>query len=233
MDNRSAILAAAAELLESSPNGDISTRAVGERAGVQQPVIYRLFGDKDSLLAAVVDHGFAEYLAAKRAAVPTDDPVADLKRGWDGHTRFALDHPNVYRLMYTPRLTSPPQAVREALELLHGVLERVARAGRLTVEPRPAADIVMAANSGVALALLNRPEAERDPDLSARVRDIVLPGILTPDPDADPAAVPLSVAQAATTLGALLRSDRPGSFSPAEFALLTEWLTHLATHTNP
>ncbi|MCC8246798.1 TetR/AcrR family transcriptional regulator [Saccharothrix luteola] len=237
MDNRSAILAAATELLETSPNGDISTRGVGEKAGVQQPVIYRLFGDKDSLLAAVVDHWFAQYLAAKRAAVPTEDPVADLRRGWDGHTRFALDHPNVYRLMYTPRLSSPPQAVREANELLRGVLERIAQVGRLAVEPDRAADVVMAANTGVALSLLNRPEADRDPELSVRVREIVLPGILTPEPDADPADTPPSVAQAvaqaATTLGALLRSNRPESFSPAEFALLTEWLTHLATPTKP
>ncbi|MCE7000713.1 TetR/AcrR family transcriptional regulator [Saccharothrix sp. S26] len=233
MDNRSAILAAAAELLEASPNGDISTRAVGERAGVQQPVIYRLFGDKDSLLAAVVDHGFAQYLAAKRAATPTDDPVADLRRGWDGHTAFALAHPNVYRLMYTPRLTSPPRAVREAHDLLRGVLERIARIGRLTADPDRAADIVMAANTGVALSLLNRPETDRDPDLSTRVREIVLPGILTPDPDIDPTTTSPTVAQAATTLGALLRSNRPGQFSPAEFALLTEWLTHLATPPNP
>jgi AcrR family transcriptional regulator len=233
MDNRSVILAAATELLENSPNGDISTRGVGEKAGVQQPVIYRLFGDKDSLLAAVVDHGFAQYLADKRAAVPTEDPVADLRHGWDGHTRFALDHPNVYRLMYTPRLTTPPQAVREANALLRGVLERIARIGRLSVEPDRAADVVMAANTGVALSLLNRPEVDRDPELSVRVREIVLPGILTPEPDADPTAIPLTVAQAATTLGALLRSDRPESFSPAEFALLTEWLTHLATPTKP
>ncbi len=233
MDHRSAILTAAADLLETSPNGDISTRAVGEKAGVQQPVIYRLFGDKDSLLAAVVDHGFAQYLADKRAAVPTDDPVADLRRGWDGHTRFALDHPNVYRLMYTPRLTSPPQAVREAHGLLRGVLERIARIGRLATEPDRAADVVMAANSGVALALLNRPGADRDPELSIRVRDIVLPGILTPEAGADPTTTAPTVAQAATTLAALLRSDRPKSFSPAESALLTEWLTHLATTTNP
>ncbi|MGW4111420.1 TetR/AcrR family transcriptional regulator [Actinosynnema sp. NPDC004786] len=229
MDNRSAILSAASELLETSPNGDISTRAVGEKAGVQQPVIYRLFGDKDRLLAAVVDQGFAEYLAAKRAAVPTDDPVADLRRGWDDHTRFALDHPNVYRLMYTPRLTSRPAAVREAHALLRGMLERIAHVGRLAVDPDLAAEIVLSTNSGVALALLNRPETDRDPALSVRVREIVLPGILTPEPDTDPATVPLTVAQAATTLAALLRADQPKSFSPAELGLLTQWLTYLAT----
>jgi AcrR family transcriptional regulator len=228
MDNRSLILEAAAELLEASSDGDISTRGVAERAGVQQPVIYRLFGDKDSLLSAVVDRGFARYLAAKRAAVPTADPVADLRRGWDEHTRFALEHRHVYRLMYTPGLASVPRAVGEAQELLREVLERVALAGRLAVEPERAAEIVLSANTGVALALLTRPGMHRDVQLSTQVREIVLAGILTPEPDAAPPATPLTTRQAATTLGALFRSDPPESFSPAERALLTEWLIRLA-----
>ncbi|MEU4744824.1 TetR/AcrR family transcriptional regulator [Actinosynnema sp. NPDC023658] len=228
MDHRSAILEAATELLEASPSGDISTRGVGDRAGVQQPVIYRLFGDKDGLLAAVVDHGFGRYVAAKRAAEPSDDPVADLRRGWDEHTRFALEHPNLYRLMYTPKLASRPQAVGEAHDLLRAVLERIARIGRLTIEPARAADIVMSANSGVALALISRPEAHRDVALSTQVREIVLPGILTPEPDTDRTPAPPTTAHAATTLGALLRSGPPGTFSPAELQLLTEWLLRLA-----
>ncbi|WP_349307236.1 TetR family transcriptional regulator [Rhodococcus sp. IEGM 1379] len=31
-------------------------------SGVGAPALYRQFGDKDGLLAAVVDAGFAEYL---------------------------------------------------------------------------------------------------------------------------------------------------------------------------
>ena len=50
------IIEAAADLLAQSPSGDISTRAVCEAAGVQQPALYRLFGDKEGLLAATVDH---------------------------------------------------------------------------------------------------------------------------------------------------------------------------------
>ncbi|MCI2423007.1 TetR/AcrR family transcriptional regulator [Saccharopolyspora sp. K220] len=233
MNNGSRILEAATELLESSPDGEISTRGVSEKAGVQQPVIYRIFGDKDGLLTAVANHGFAQYLAAKRAAVPTSDPVADLRRGWDGHTRFALEHPHVYRLMYAPGLASAPQAVGEAHELLRAVLERVAQAGRLTIELDRAAEIVIAANSGVALALITRPETHRSAELSVQVRDVVLHSILTPEPDADSPSAPVAVPQAATTLGALLRSARPESFSRAERELLAEWLTRLAHSTNP
>jgi hypothetical protein len=34
--------------------------------GGQAPAIYRLSGDKDGLLEAVAEHGFATFLAAKR-----------------------------------------------------------------------------------------------------------------------------------------------------------------------
>jgi AcrR family transcriptional regulator len=62
MNTRSLIIEATADLLAQSPNGDVSTRAVCEAAGVQQPVLYRLFGDKDGLLSATVDYVWDQYL---------------------------------------------------------------------------------------------------------------------------------------------------------------------------
>ncbi len=102
---------------------DISTwAAVCEAAGVGAPALYRQFGDKEDLLAAVVDFGFEQCLASKRAAVPSDDPVQDLRDGWHNHVEFALENPNHYRLLYSPgpsrphrrrpstcRRTAPPQ----------------------------------------------------------------------------------------------------------------------------
>ncbi|GGV80915.1 MULTISPECIES: TetR/AcrR family transcriptional regulator [Streptomyces] len=231
MDNRSKIIEAAAELLEASPTGQVATRSVAEKAGVQQPVIYRLFGDKDRLLAAVVDHGFEQYLGAKRAAEESADPVADLRRGWDQHTQFALEHPNLYHLMTAPGPTVAPRAIGEMRTLLRGVLERVAQAGRLAVEPGRAVEIVMSANTGVALALLARPDEQRDIGLSRQVREIVLAGVLTPGPAHRTPAESVTVPRAATTLAALLRSDPPESFTAAERALLAEWLTRLAQDT--
>ena len=57
---------------------DISTRAVCEAVGAGAPVLYRLFGDKNGLLAVVVDRVFARHLSSKRAQWPSDDPVDDL-----------------------------------------------------------------------------------------------------------------------------------------------------------
>src|ERR1700744_4972475 len=114
MDTRSLIIDAAADLLAGSLTGAISTRAVCEAAGVQQPVLYRIFGDKDGLLAATVDHVWDGYLATKRAAPKSDDPLADLRAGWDSHVAFALAHPNAYKLLYAPALRATPSSAEAA-----------------------------------------------------------------------------------------------------------------------
>ena len=221
MTTRSLIIRRAAELLAASPNGDVSTRAVCEAAGVGQPVIYRLFGDKEGLLAAVADCVWGEYLDSKRAAVPSADPLQDVRDGWDNHTAFALAHPHAYRLVFATALSSPPDAAEEAMSLLQGILEKLAAQGRLRLGPAEAARIVMAANSGIALALILRPSQFSDPSLSALTREATLNTIVsdteTPAGNAiETAAVTLQAGLTGTTM-----------FTPAESSLLTEWLTRI------
>ncbi|AVT32223.1 TetR family transcriptional regulator [Plantactinospora sp. BC1] len=232
MDTRTRILRAAADLLARSPEADLLTRAVCEAAGVGAPVLYRQFGDKEGLLAAVVDYGYEQYLSDKRAAVPSDDPVRDLRNGWDNHVSFALENPNFYRLMYSPGLSTPPAAATEAHQLLLGVLERCAAAGRLRISPQLAAQMVMPATVGVALLLITRPTIYTDAaQVSARVREAVVTAIVTPDPSAgrERTAEPGGeVAVAAANLGALLPTLPDSPLSAAETGLLLEWLTRLA-----
>ncbi|NEB03983.1 TetR/AcrR family transcriptional regulator [Streptomyces sp. SID13726] len=230
MDAREKILEAATELLAGASAADVSTRAVCEKAGVGAPMLYRLFGDKAGLLAAVVDRGFEQYLASKRAARPGEDPVADLRSGWDTHMRFALEHPHHYRLMYSPELTVPPAAAQEAHDLLHGILERCAAEGRLTVPPALATQMIMSANVGAALSALTRPEQYADAKYSQRLRDAVLDSVTRPAgtaEDAGAAREGSSVPVAAATLAARLRADLPPTFTPAESALLQQWLEKL------
>jgi AcrR family transcriptional regulator len=228
---RTRILTAAAELLDRSRDADISTRAVCEAAGVAAPALYRHFGDKDGLMAAVVDHGFEQYLAAKRQAPPAADPVEDIRNGWNTHVGFALAHPMVYRLMYSPSLTTMPAAAAEAFGILEGHLEACAAAGRLRVSPPVAAQIIMSANIGLALNLVTQPDLYTDPDLSSRVRDAVHAAVLTPPPPpstpgtaADPETLPAVAAQ----LGALVRTAPPEALTPAEISLLRQWLATLS-----
>lgn len=219
----------AAELLAESPHGDISTRAVCEASGVTQPVLYRLFGDKDGLLAAVVDHVWDQYLAMKRAATPSPDPLADLYAGWDSHLRFALDHPHAYRLLFGAGMRSPGGAADEAMAILRGHLERLAAQGRLRVTPDEAARIVLAANSGVALALLLRPAAYPDRAVSRSMRETVYRSLLTDPPRAEAEDDGRFVA--ATALRAqLVATTTDGVLTAGEATLLDEWLTRIQAH---
>ena len=221
MDTKSALISKATELLAASKTGDISTRAVCDAVGVGQPVLYRIFGDKDGLMAAVVDEAWSAYIASKRRAEASNDPVEDLRHGWDNHTAFALANPHAYRLLFATPLTTRPSSLDQAMELLLGILRRVAEQGRLRVSPEEAARIVMAANSGIALGLILRPEQYSGMNASDEVRDATLRSILaeTTTLEADAPSV------AATTLQAHLADT--DAFTPAEAALLTEWLTRL------
>ncbi len=233
VSTKARILEVAAALVAESPDGDVSTRAVCEAAGVGAPALYRHFGDKEGLLSAVVDHGWEQYLATKRDRRPGTDPLQDLRDGWDTHTEFALRNPNLYRLMNSPVMRTPPAAAVESHEILTSDLRRAAEQGRLRLAPELAAQMIMSANVGVALMLVSRPASFTDASLSRRVRDAVHAVVFTPDaaeprtPAADGAEGP-QVPATAARLGALLCQSPSPALSPAETGLLGEWLDRLS-----
>ncbi|QIS04324.1 TetR family transcriptional regulator [Nocardia brasiliensis] len=222
---RERILAAAADLLANGGTEAVSTRAVAAAANVQAPTLYRLFGDKQRLLDAVTAHGFEQYLAQKKSLTPTNDPVEDLRRGWDSHVEFGLTHPAFYVLMYgVPQPERRPATAAETNRLLRAVLERIAVAGRLRMPAEAAAGLIHATNTGVTLSLIATPSGDRDPELSARTREIILAAVTTgPDSDHRNAAL----ATRALSLEAML-TDQARPLSAAETALLHEWLLRIA-----
>jgi AcrR family transcriptional regulator len=224
-DLRVRMLEAAESLLNASPDRDISTRAVCDAVGVGAPTLYRQFGDKNGLLSAVVDYGFDRYLSMKRAAKPSADPVADLLSGWDSHVTFALAHPAVYRLMFSPSFEQVPKAAQEALGLLQDILERCAEAGRLQIAPASAAQTIMSASVGVALSLVTQPETYTDPEMPRRVRDAVFGALLVDPPTTDGDT---SLATAAVQLATKLKTAPAGTLTAAETGLLKEWLDRLS-----
>lgn len=218
------------KLLDASSDRDVSTRAVCEAVGVGAPVLYRLFGDKNGLLRAVVDHGFERYLAEKRAAPASSNAVQDLREGWDGHIAFALAHPAVYRLMFSPAFATQPRAAAEALELVGSVLERCAAEGRLAIRPELAAQAVLSANIGVALNLVTQPTAYDDPGLSDRVRDAVIERVTLESPVTGGSTYQQSLQRTALQLRAQLGADVATGLQPVETALLLHWLDTMETY---
>ena len=219
---RERIVAAARRLLAAGGRDAVSTRAVSAEAGVQAPTLYRLFGDKQGLLDAVADDAFRAYLAAKDTQEPSDDPVADLRAGFDGHIAMGLAEPALYALMYADPQPGPPTAaVRAAWAALEARVHRVAAAGRLGVGEPLAAALLHAVGSGTTFALIATPEDRRDPALAVAARDAVLAAITT---DA-PAAPTPGPAGAAVALRAVL--DDTAALTTPERALMVEWLDRI------
>lgn len=228
---REQIIKAAAKLLAQGGKEAASTRAVSAAAGVQAPVIYRHFGDMRGLLDAVAQATLAGYVRRKTARQPGDDPVEDLRAGWDQHVAFGLEHPAVYALVYgDPAATAASPMAREGFATLLKLLERVAQAGRLRVDVPHAARLVTAAGEGVTLQLIATPPEERDLGLSAAMREAVVSAIILPAASGETSRQTSGVERVAARAIALraVLGEAPGILSQAEQALLDEWLERLA-----
>lgn len=221
---RARIAEVAAEVLARDGRDAVSTRAVAAAAGTQVPTIYRLFGDKAGLLAAVAEQGYAAYLAAKPRPLAAADPVAELRAGWDLHIEFGLANPGLFALMYgDPQPDRPSHAALTAFDLLRGRIQTIAASGRLRIDARLAADMVHATACGTVMTLLATPVNQRNPALSSTTFDVVVTAITT-DPTALPAPGPVPAANT-------LRAHLPDlvALTDGERHVLQEWLTRITT----
>lgn len=97
---RPRIVAAAKELMAAATTAEeVSIRAVASAVGVTPPSIYLHFEDKRALITAVVIDVFEELDRVMLAAVAdVADPLERLRAFGLSYVRFALDHPEHYRL---------------------------------------------------------------------------------------------------------------------------------------
>jgi len=135
---RLALLAAAERQIASGGPGAVSVRSVATEAGTTTRAVYALFGSKEGLLQALAVRAF-EILSEHVDAVPlTDDPLHDLlSSGVVGFRGFALEHPDLFRLILGTGFTQfkfGPEASAAgaaALNQLVGRVERAQQAGFL------------------------------------------------------------------------------------------------------
>ncbi|GAA5045360.1 TetR/AcrR family transcriptional regulator [Nocardia callitridis] len=159
---RDEILTATAGLLASTGHADaVSIRAVGKLVGVSAPSIYRHFADKNALIDAVVAQVFEALADALRAATdPSTSPVTQLRDQGTAYVRFALAHPEQYRLAM---VTNPDGAVDQVLG--SGAFHHFADTVRAwmatgTIESGDPTPIVLefwAAAHGIAALLIAKP----------------------------------------------------------------------------
>ena len=217
---RARILAAAAALVASGGSEAATTRAVAAAAGVQAPTLYRLFGDKNGLLAAVAEQVMADYVAAKDRAIAKDDPALELRRGWDDYVAFGLSHPALFALMNSPAGRPLSSATAAGLAVLARRVHRVARAGRLRVTEECAVDLIHSCGTGAVLALIAKPANARE-GLAVAAREAVMAAILgEPRPETG--------ATAAMAIGLRARLPEIADLTPGERHLLDELLQRIA-----
>ena len=120
-DTRSALLGAAAGLLEGHGIEAVTLRAVGEWAGVSRQAPYKHFADKEALLS-VLAAGYFEGFGREMFEAAEDageDPLARLEAMGAAYVRFALANPHRYRLMFGAKIQGSPHP--EVHEAAHAV----------------------------------------------------------------------------------------------------------------
>ena len=158
---------------------------------MRAPTLYHHFGSKQALLDAVVSHGFKEFLRSRRAGGDSDDPLEDVRAGWDSHVSFGLEFPGAYAHIYGNVKPGVPCGVTEDVRAhLLEALQPAAIQGRLRVSPAEAATRILAACSGVTLTLIQQSATERDLGLSEGMRESVLASISNVPTDTSPPNAP-------------------------------------------
>ena len=223
IDTRRTVPDAAAELVTRGGTGALTTRAVATKASIQPPTLYRIFGDKRGLLAALAQDRLARFVKEKEADAPHPDPVEDLRNGWDRYVGFGLENPDIFAIMNeigSPLAQSP--AALAGMDALRRRVAKIAQAGRLRVAEERAVALVHASAVGIVTTFLALPPEERDERLMALARDGALATIVDEEaaPDRSDAVIH------AIALRAHL--DGIEALSAAEKSLMREWLDRLA-----
>lgn len=144
-DLREELLRLGMESIEAHGTEGLSLRALAHQAGVSKTAPYRHFADRDALLAAIAEEGFRELTEAlsaarDRRAASTRETLAEMG---SAYLQFALQRPQLYRLMFSPILECIPDEeiywARRALETLAEVVTNSA-ATRQTTGDRDRAD---------------------------------------------------------------------------------------------
>jgi len=98
-DLRAALVRSASELLEKHGVAGLSLRETAGRAGVSHGAPYRHFSDRGALLAAVAAEGFARLGEAL-----AEGARSGSREMGEAYVRFALAHPQRFRLMFGGQL---------------------------------------------------------------------------------------------------------------------------------
>lgn len=104
-DLRERVLRASVKLIDEQGLAALSMREVARRAGVSHQAPYHYFADREAILAAVAERGFALLAGAiGKARRDATGPTDALERAAIAYLSFALENPAYFRIMFRPEL---------------------------------------------------------------------------------------------------------------------------------
>ena len=104
---REALLETAEQMVDAAGPETVTVREAARRAGVSPGAPFRHFASRTALLTGVAERAMARFLAevaAAEASVDRDDPAARLAALGRAYARWALRHPEQFRVISTRSL---------------------------------------------------------------------------------------------------------------------------------
>lgn len=181
-DLRAALLEASTNLLESGGVADLSLRSAAKAAGVSHAAPYRHFKDKRSLLTAVAARGFSAFTEQLQERVTASDPSTQMRQAAVAYVRYALDHPSLFRLMFSGREHTDPEepelrdASKASLRFLNEIIARGEKAGQFREKSESAPLSAWALVHGLALLQI-QGEIDAKDELVEACADHLLQGL--------------------------------------------------------
>lgn len=186
------ILTTAAEVFAANGYARTTTRSLATAAGISEVTLFRHFGSKENLFAAVVDTFGGSTLAGELEAELTGSVQADLQQLGRRFIRIALERSRILRLMFFEADHFPEvaqalaQNPRQFREMLARYLDRQVAAGRLRALNTKAAaqafwGMILAYSLVVDALKENVPGGQTPEEVVAHFVDIFIHGITLTD----------------------------------------------------
>lgn len=196
---RARIMDAARRMFAAEGFDAVSMRRIAEAIEYSPTAIYVHFKDKDALFRAICDEDFLALASVFGQAAQAADPVDRIRLTGQAYARFALEHPNHYRLMFMTGKRLEPDAAgaarqgnveEDAYAFLRELCVQAIAAGRFRPEfhdPDLSAQTFWSGIHGVVSLQISKAE---DPWLDWRpvarrvdaMLDVLLRGICLTDP---------------------------------------------------
>ena len=173
-DLPAALSRGAGKIIEKEGLEALTLRTLARRTGVSHAAPYRHFRNRESLLAALAVEGFATLGRVQREAAAT----SGLRGMGEAYVRFALEHPQRFRLMFGGQLAiaKHPQLREVATKVFEGLSGALSDRVPQAQGARDASIAAWALVHGLAQLLLGdriAPAAKRGRADAVFVRDVL------------------------------------------------------------